>query len=832
MKNSNITRRNILKAVAVFAAIPFVDMVSRRSALFAAGIEKFSTELVKDGEVVSGAHWGILKHTIKNGKVVSSQNAMKSSVKNPFHSATADLIYTQSRIKYPMVRKSYLENPKNPKPELRGADEWVKVSYQDAIKLIAQELKATYKQKGAEGIFAGSYGWKSSGNMHNSRILLHRFMGMAGGYVGTTGDYSTGASQVIMAHVMGNLEVYDQQTSWDVVLESSEVVVIWGADPLVTLRIAWSVNDGQGLEYLEKLKKSKKKIICIDPIRNDTCQYLNGEWVAPIPNTDTALMLGIMHTMLVSGQYDKEFVANYTYGFNDFSAYVLGKKDKIVKDAKWASEICGISEKTIREFAELFYKKRTMLLSGWGMQRAHHGEQPHWMMVALACMIGQIGLPGGGFGLSYHYSNGGAPTATAGVIGGMSIGSSASGAAEWLVQGAKYSFPVARIAEALLNPGKTIDDNGKKVTYTDIDLIYWAGGNPVTQHQNINEFLKAWKKPRTIIVHEPYWTPTAKFADIVMPITTSYERNDISMSGDYSNLNIVPMKALVAKEGESVDDYQVFSDLARELGFFEQYTEGKNEMQWIEQFYNQAYKQYTAMIERAKELAIEMPPFKEFWKKNQPLTFLVPAENQSWVRHADFREDPILSPLGTPSGLIELYSNVIEKMKYDDCRAYPSWFEPVEWLGMKNKPAEFALLTNHPQYRLHSQLANTSLREKNAISGREPIWINTKDAKKKGIKQGDIVRVFNARGQVLAGAYVTDNIKEGVVKLSEGAWYDPQNPKEPNSLCKNGCANVLTIDIPTSKLANGNISHTGLVNIEKYTQKPAEVTAFTPPKVG
>lgn len=148
----------------------------------------------------------------------------------------------------------------------------------------------------------------------------------------------------------------------------------------------------------------------------------------------------------------------------------------------------------------------------------------------------------------------------------------------------------------------------------------------------------------------------------------------------------------------------------------------------------------------------------------------------------------------------------------------------------KDKPAEFALLTNHPQNRLHSQLANTSLRDMTAISGREPVWINTKDAKKKGIKNGDIVRIYNKRGQVLAGAYITDNIKEGVLKLSEGSWYDPINPLEKNSLCKNGCANVLTIDIPTSKLANGNISHTGLVNIEKYTGKLEEVTAFNPPK--
>ena len=138
------------------------------------------------------------------------------------------------------------------------------------------------------------------------------------------------------------------------------------------------------------------------------------------------------------------------------------------------------------------------------------------------------------------------------------------------------------------------------------------------------------------------------------------------------------------------------------------------------------------------------------------------------------------------------------------------WFEPIEWLGMKNKPAEFHLVSSHPTDRLHSQLNNTSLREHLAIANREPVWINEDDAKAKGIKNGDLVRVFNARGQILAGAFVTKNIKKGVLKLSEGAWYDPLNSSEENTLCKNGSANVLTIDIPTSKLANGNIAHTAL----------------------
>lgn len=229
-------------------------------------------------------------------------------------------------------------------------------------------------------------------------------------------------------------------------------------------------------------------------------------------------------------------------------------------------------------------------------------------------------------------------------------------------------------------------------------------------------------------------------------------------------------------------------------------------------------------------LNIAMPTFKEFWQANKPLTFQAPYENTEFIRHKDFRGDPILNPLGTPSGLIEIYSQTIEKMNYDDCKAHPTWMEPIEWLGMNNKPAEFHMISSHPADRLHSQLSNTSLRDSYAINDREPIWINPKDAKTKDIKDDDIVRVFNARGQILAGAKLTENIREGVVKVSEGAWYNPQEEGEIGSLCKNGCANVLTIDIPTSKLANGNISHTALVNIEKYKQEAQEVDIFRQPK--
>ncbi len=212
-------------------------------------------------------------------------------------------------------------------------------------------------------------------------------------------------------------------------------------------------------------------------------------------------------------------------------------------------------------------------------------------------------------------------------------------------------FPVARIADAFLsNPGKVIDHNGSKITYPDIDFVYWVGGNPLVHHQDTNTLVKAFRKTKTIVVNEIFWTPTARMADIVMPVTTSYERDDITMTGDYSNLNIVPMKQAVEKQNEAKDDYEIFCDLAKEFGVFEEYSqENKTPLEWIKGFYNQAYTQ----MEKA---GTKIPNFEDFWRENRPITFEAPQENSEFVRYSDFREDPILEPLGTPSGKIEIYS--------------------------------------------------------------------------------------------------------------------------------------------------------------------------------
>ncbi|GAD88290.1 trimethylamine-N-oxide reductase 2 [Vibrio halioticoli NBRC 102217] len=778
----------------------------------------------KGSGILTAGRMGPMLCKVQDGKLISSTNALAQTVANSLQTTGPDQVHTQARITHPVVRKGYLENPTAPKGS-RGSDEFVKVSWDEAYKLIHEQHMRIRKENSPEAIFAGSYGWRSSGVLHKAQTLLQRYMSMAGGYSGHLGDYSTGAAQVIMPHVMGSIEVYEQQTTYPVVMEHSDVVVLWGMNPLNTLKIAWSSTDCSGLEFFNQLKSSGKTIIAIDPMRSETIDFFGDkvQWIAPHPLTDVALLMGIAHTLVKNNKHDKAFLDKYTTGYDKFEAYLLGKEDGEEKTAEWAANISGVPAKQIEVLADIFSKNRTMLMAGWGIQRQQYGEQRHWMIATLSAMLGQIGLPGGGFGFSYHYSNGGNPTRDAAILPAISasIGGGSSAGNDWAVSGAVNSFPVARIVEALENPGGKYQHNGHDKTFPDIKMIWWAGGGNFTHHQDTNRLIKAWNKPELVVISEIYWTAAAKHADIVLPITTSFERNDMTMTGDYSNQHLVPMKKVVEAQGEARNDFDVFADMAELLkaGGRDVYTEGKSEMDWLKEFYDTAQK-------AGRAARIRMPNFGRFWDTNELIEMRFNKDAAGFVRHADFRKDPIMNPLGTPSGKIEIFSKTIEGYGYEDCPPHPTWMAPTEFIGSAKK-GELQLMTAHAAHRLHSQFNYAKLRDEYAIANREPISINTEDAKVMGIKTGDLVRAYNDRGEVLVGALVSDGIKPGSVCIHEGGWpdLDPET-----GICRNGGANVLTSDIPTSRLANGCAANSSLVRIEKYKGKVLGLDAFVPPK--
>jgi trimethylamine-N-oxide reductase (cytochrome c) len=814
---------------------PFPSGLSRRSfisAALASGTFGFgATSLLTSGaraatsasrDVLTGCHWGAFRAHVADGRII----AIKAWEKDPRPSAqlpgVLDSVYSPTRIKYPMVRRAWLEHGPGADTAGRGEGDFVRVSWSQALDLVAGELKRVRAAHGPTALFAGSYGWKSPGKLHNCQSLLRRLLSQNGGFVNTSGDYSTGAAQVILPYVVGSIEVYEQPTAWPVLARSSELVVFWGADPVNNNQIGYLIADHGAYPGLDALKAARKQVICIDPVRTETCTTLDAEWIAPRPQTDVAMMLGIAHTLYTENLHDEKFLSTYTTGFDKFLPYLLGQSDGTPKNAKWAAAICDVPAAKLKELARRFAKQRTMLACGYSLQRQHHGEQSHWMLITLASMLGQISLPGGGYGLSYHYASGGSPAATGPVLAGIGDGGAATLGADWLSKSGSSTIPVSRVVDMLRNPGKPFDFNGTRGVYPDVKLAYWVGGNPFAHQQDRNQMVQAWQKLDTFIVHDFQWTATARRADIVLPATTSYERNDIEQVGDYSLTHLLAMKKLIEPMFEARNDYDIFADIAERLGTKTAFTQGRTEMDWIRSFYEAARVQ-------ARAKAIEMPIFDAFWNSDDALAFPIEASAEAYVRYADFRADPLLNALGTASGRIEIFSQDIAKMGYDDCPPHPTWMEPAERLGGPTTRYPLHVDASHPKFRLHSQLCGTSLRAAYSIAGREPCLMNPADAARRRLSDGDVVRVFNDRGQILAGLRISADIRPGVIRVNEGGWFDPVDPRKPGSLCRYGDVNNLTLGIGTSKLAQGNCGHTAVADVEKYIGQPRPIDVFNAP---
>lgn len=777
-------------------------------------------------KILTTSHYGAFYAVVKDGKFVRTIPFEKDKKPNAMINAMPDRVYTPTRVKYPYVREGFLKHGHKSDTSKRGKEKFVRVSWDKAFELVANEFKRVQKTTGPDSLYGGCYGWWTSGNMHMIRNVSHRMLKLAGGFVDDVNTYSTGAIRVILPYVTGSASAYYKPSSWETVIKKVENLVIIGADPYVTNEIAWTSPAHNYYSYMDQLQDEKIKrkinIININPVYTETAQKLGAHQISLKPGTDVALMLGIANYMYKSNLYNKEFMKKYTYGRKQFFNYLNGGEDGVDKTPAWAEKITGISQKEIINLAKTFAKGKTTLMGGWSIQRMDSGEQSHWMMVTLACMIGQIGQEGGGFTFSGHYSNLGTPAASSPGLSSLPTKFKDTKDIPWVNRKSKY-IPVARIADMLLNPNKPFQYNGKDLTYPDIKMIYWAGGNPFHHHQDVNKLIKAWQKPETIVFSEPYWTASARMSDIILPATTTLERNDICFYGHGSHESIIAMKQAVDPIGESKNDYDICAGIMEKMGLKERYTENKTEMDWIKEIYSKSMKQ-------ASEKNIKMPTFDKFWDKGYT-EFETSEKSKNHVSFKSFIEDKRKNRLGTPSGKFEIFSKTIESYNYDDCKPHPTWYEPVEYLGSK-KAEKYPchLVSPHPKYRLHSQLNNTWLRNVYEVQGREPILINPLDAKKRNIKNGDVVRVFNDRGAILAGAVVTANVRENVVQINEGAWYNPLDMVNGKTECIHGHVNVLTLDKGTSRLAQGNIAHTALVDFEKFVGDLPAVTVFTPPK--
>ncbi|MFT5221638.1 MAG: biotin/methionine sulfoxide reductase, partial [Gammaproteobacteria bacterium] len=729
---------------------------------------------------LTSTHWGTYRVETDAGVVKALHGFEEDNDVSPIASGIVDVLDDASRIKAPMVRKSWLESGPGSNNHLRGVDPFVEVSWEQAEKLVADELARVKSTFGNPSIYAGSYGWASAGRFHHAQSQVHRFLKCIGGYTRSVNTYSFASAEVIMPHVMGDLfALLLETTSWKSVIEHSELLVAFGGMPLKNGQInAGGIGRHVQQEHMLAAKQAGVEMVNVGPIRSDVDDSLNAEWLAPRPGSDSALLIAIAHTLLDQQLADNAFLEKYTEGFETFKQYLTGANDGVVKNADWASGICNIPAASIQELARRMARKRTMISISWSLTRQHHGEHAFWAAITVAAMLGQIGLPGGGISFGYSTTNGIGGHNTK--IPGASLPQGENGVADFI--------PVARISDMLLHPGEAFEYNGKTHLYPDIHLVYWAGGNPFHHHQDLNRMLRAWQKPQTIVVHDWCWNSMAKFADIVLPCTTSLERNDLSISP--RDPYVIDMQQAIKPVGQSRNDYDIFSGIARQMGVEEAFTEGRDEQQWLEWIYQ-------ATRERAFDKGFEMPEYTAFkaqgWFKPD-----APAEAVIMLRK--FREDPQANPLPTPSGKIEIYSKTVAGFNYDDCPGHASWMEPLEWLGGDLSEFPLQLISNQPKTKLHSQLDHGSHCRAAKIKEREPLMLHPQDADARGLIEGDVVRVFNRRGACLAGVIIDDQVMPAVVQMSTGAWYDPQDPTQPNSLCKHGNVNVLTPDIGTSQL--------------------------------
>ena len=760
---------------------------------------------------LTSAHWGTYRARVSNGRVQELLAFEEDKDPSPIGPGIIDVQQGPTRIDAPMVRKSWLKGGPGHRPDLRGVDPFVEVSWEVANKLVAQELERVRANFGNSSIFGGSYGWASAGRFHHAQSQLHRFLNCIGGYTKSKFTYSFAAAEAMVPHILGSYRTYlDTCTSWDSIRENTELFICFGGVPLKNGQIC---QGGTGHHYqrenLIAAGEANVDFVNISPIKSDLIDQVGGAWWPARPNTDVAILLGIAHTLQSEGLSDQSFLDQYTQGFEEFRAYLMGETDGVPKTAEWAAEISELSAQAIRELAVQMAKKRTMISVSWSLTRQDHGEQAFWAAITVAAMLGQIGIPGGGFGFGYSAVN---------YIGGQFTVLPFSSFPQGKNPVSDF-IPVARISDLLLKPGESFDFDGKVYEYPDIRLMYWAGGNPFHHHQDLNRMMRAWQKPDTIIVHEWCWNSLAKRADIVLPCTTPLERQDIAMTP--RDPYLVSMSKLTDPYGESKNDYDIFSGIARLMNVEADFTENRSEIDWQRKIYDETR-------DKTAKLGVEIPEYEQFLEEGW---FKVDPPTEPLVMLRDFRADPVTNPLLTPSGKIEIFSQTVANFNYDDCPGHPVWLEPYEWLGSDDKRWPLHLISNQPKTKLHSQIDHGSHSKASKVMGREPVHIHPVDAAQRNLIDGSIIRVFNDRGACLGGVVIDTALRPGVIQMSTGAWYDPLDPAEQNSLCKHGNANVLTRDKGTSKLGQGPSAHSCLVEIELYTADLPPVTAHEPPHI-
>lgn len=700
-------------------------------------------------------------------------------------------VYAKERIPYPLKRVGK-----------RGEGKFERISWDQALDEISQRLRQTIDKYGNESIYlpygTGALGSTMGKSWPPGDTPVARLMNLLGGYLNMYSDYSTCQITIGMPYLFGGSWV-DGNSLSD--MANSQLAVFFGNNPSETRMSGCKAVTLQHARFT-----NNTRTIIIDPRYSDSVVSVGDEWIPIRPGTDIALCAALAHVMITENLIDKPFIDRYTIGYDEdslpegapagssYKSYILGKgPDGLPKTPAWAENITGIPAPRIEKLArEIAGAKPCFIAQGWGPQRTTNGGNQSRAIGMLAVLTGNVGISGGNTGAR---------------------------------ETAGYSLPMVDFP-TLENPVKTtvscfnwyqaIDDYTKMTALTagirgrdrliaPIKFMFNYAGNCLTnQHGGINQMhpiLADDKKCETIVVVDTTLTPTARYADYLLPGCTNLEEPDWSCNGDSNIAYVIFDEKAIEPFGESRGIYDICAALAKRLGVEEKYTEGRTEYQWLQHLYELSRKNIPDLPPTLEE-AFKKGIYKKFFPENH-------------IAYKEFREDPEKNPLDTPSGKIEIYSPRLQEIADtwqlvpgQKITVLPEWIDSPEGaMSSQRDKYPLQLIGHHYKQRTHSTYGNCSWLKEVAP---QELWINVLDAEARGIKLGDMVKVYNDRGVSYVRAKVTPRIMPGVVSLPEGAWHTPNRKGEDT----NGCVNVLTELLPTA-LAKGNPHHSNLVEVVK-----------------
>jgi anaerobic dimethyl sulfoxide reductase subunit A len=508
-------------------------------------------------------------------------------------------------------------------------------------------------------------------------------------------------------------------------MQSAEMIVLWGANVLEA-RLGSEIP-----QQLVEARQRGAQIVVVDPRRSGTAQQVGTWWLPCRPGTDAALMLAVLNVLSREERLERDFIAAHSVGFAQLEGYVLGWDGGQPRSPEWAEAICGVPAGEIVRFARAYAAARpAMLLPGYSIQRSFAGEETYRLTVALQVATGNFGARGGSTGAISNFLP--APR-----VGKMPV-----------LYLENPTVRVVRWPDAVLE--------GRRGGYpTDIHAVYSVGGNFANQGADHKKNLAALQTLDFAVAHEFFLTPTAQACDVVFPAATPFEKEDIGLPwlGNY----LLYRPQAVTPRGQARSDYDIFCELADRLGFLEAFSEGRSAGEWVQRFIDQS----------------EIADAEAFRR-----TGIYLGADQERVGLADFRADPLGHPLSTPSGKVQIASDRYQRDT--GFPAFPTWQPP---------PADnrypLRLISPKSKHFTHSQGSNLP-----ALQERAPrrLELHPQDAAARGIAEGDLVRIFNERGEVKIAVRLSADITPGVVCLLEGAWAD----LDADGVDRAGAANLLT----------------------------------------